>query len=155
MSLASTLQGIKDILLSEHLSEKVEIFSIDTQQSCNDGVIVIVTGFLIGDSEKKRSFIQTFFLAKHETGYFVLNDIFRFGIGETLDIVADTEVPEIDVATPLIEEENHGSLIDSCSLYQFFNFKIIIYIYICSIYSTISRVVRVPNWYEMHMWLHC
>lgn len=107
MSLASTLQGIKDILLSEHLSEKVEIFSIDTQQSCNDGVIVIVTGFLIGDSEKKRSFIQTFFLAKHETGYFVLNDIFRFGIGETLDIVADTEVPEIDVATPLIEEENH------------------------------------------------
>ena len=47
--------------------------------------------------EARRKFAQTIFLAKQSTGYYVLNDIFRFlkdnsGIGEC----EDTEVPSTD-----------------------------------------------------------
>ena len=36
-----------------------------------------VTGALVVDGPAKRSFVQTFFLAVQENGFFVLNDVFR------------------------------------------------------------------------------
>lgn len=65
----------------------------------------MVTGFLIGEGEMKRSFTQTFFLAKHATGYFVLNDIFKLGnvIDEEVATVPANDVAETGVTTPLTE----------------------------------------------------
>lgn len=39
------------------------------------GVIVLVTGYLIGKDSDKRTFAQSFFLAPQENGFFVLNDV--------------------------------------------------------------------------------
>lgn len=55
----------------------MEILSVDSQESYNDGVMVVVTGILIG-SNLKRKFMQAFFLAPQDNGYFVLNDVFRY-----------------------------------------------------------------------------
>lgn len=99
MSSASTMLGIKEKILSlDYHSCKTEVTSTDAQESCNKGIIVLVTGFLIGESGMKRSFTQIFFLAKHATGYFVLNDIFKFGnVVEEAVESADEVAPEVVV----------------------------------------------------------
>lgn len=57
----------------------IELKSADAQDSLNGGVLVMVTGSIQRrDREVKRNFVQTFFLAPQENGYYVLNDIFRF-----------------------------------------------------------------------------
>lgn len=57
----------------------IEIKSADAQDSLNGGVLVMVTGSIERkDRDIKNNFVQTFFLAPQEKGYFVLNDIFRF-----------------------------------------------------------------------------
>jgi hypothetical protein len=55
-----------------------EIISVDAQESFGGGVIVLVTGFMIGKDDIKQKFTQCFFLAPQEKGYFVLNDVFRY-----------------------------------------------------------------------------
>lgn len=57
---------------------KPEIETVDAQDSYQEGVIVVVTGSVIGADDVKRRFSQTFFLAPQEKGYFVLNDILRY-----------------------------------------------------------------------------
>ena len=47
------------------------------QYSLNGGVVVQVTGIMQRPGAAKRPFVQTFFLAVQEKGYYVLNDIFR------------------------------------------------------------------------------
>lgn len=54
-----------------------EIYSVDSQYSSGGGVAVQVTGALQAKGRPKRPFVQTFFLAVQEKGYYVLNDIFR------------------------------------------------------------------------------
>ena len=72
-------QGIKDLVLSlDFEGYKKEIKTVDAQYSCNEGVLVLVTGCLTGKDNLERSFTQTFFLAPHAKGYYVLNDVFRF-----------------------------------------------------------------------------
>lgn len=57
----------------------IEIKSADAQNSLNGGVLVMVTGSIQRkDGDIKNNFVQTFFLAPQEKGYYVLNDIFRF-----------------------------------------------------------------------------
>ncbi|KAK7284154.1 hypothetical protein RJT34_18895 [Clitoria ternatea] len=57
----------------------IEIKTINSLDSWDGGVIVMVSGFVkIKDVNGKRKFIQTFFLAPQEKGYFVLNDMFHF-----------------------------------------------------------------------------
>ena len=56
---------------------KFEIKSIDSQDSLNAGVLVVVTGTM-WSKDSKRDFVQTFFLAPQEKGYYVLNDISRY-----------------------------------------------------------------------------
>ncbi len=55
-----------------------EIYSVDSQYSKDGGVVVQVTGALQAKGKDKRPFVQTFFLAVQEKGYYVLNDIFRY-----------------------------------------------------------------------------
>lgn len=51
---------------------------MDAQESYGGGVLVLVTGFMIGEDNIKQKFTQCFFLAPQEKGYFVLNDVFRY-----------------------------------------------------------------------------
>ncbi|CAN6470185.1 unnamed protein product [Victoria cruziana] len=65
---------------------KSEIKTVDSQNSLNGGVIVLVTGSLLGQGKSSRKFTQSFFLAPQEKGYYVLNDLFR--------LLDETEVHE-------------------------------------------------------------
>ncbi|KAK2636043.1 hypothetical protein Ddye_030835 [Dipteronia dyeriana] len=79
MTSVTTMKGINDQILSlDYQNFKVQIFHADAQVSCNGGVIVLVTGCLIGKENLRRKFTQSFFLAPQEKGYFVLNDVFRY-----------------------------------------------------------------------------
>ena len=55
---------------------KYVIKEVDSQESYNNGILVLVTGSLTFKNSGARTFTQSFFLAPHEKGYFLLNDIF-------------------------------------------------------------------------------
>ncbi|CAK0784553.1 hypothetical protein CVIRNUC_007757 [Coccomyxa viridis] len=72
-------KAIHDKVMMLELDESVpEAQTVDCQLSASDGVIVQVTGNLQCKGKPKRAFMQTFFLAVQEKGYFVLNDLFRY-----------------------------------------------------------------------------
>ncbi|KAL5990336.1 hypothetical protein ACLOJK_011234 [Asimina triloba] len=57
----------------------IEIKTAHSLDSWNGGVLVMVYGSVqTKDSNSRRKFVQTFFLAPQEKGYYVLNDIFHF-----------------------------------------------------------------------------
>ncbi|XVE81937.1 hypothetical protein DITRI_Ditri15bG0106500 [Diplodiscus trichospermus] len=57
----------------------IEIKIGDSFESWNGGVLLMVSGSVqVKDFSSRRKFVQTFFLAPQEKGYFVLNDIFHF-----------------------------------------------------------------------------
>ncbi|OMO95346.1 hypothetical protein COLO4_15970 [Corchorus olitorius] len=57
----------------------IEIKTACSLESWNGGVLVMVSGSVqVKDFSSRRKFVQTFFLAPQEKGYFVLNDIFHF-----------------------------------------------------------------------------
>ncbi|KAJ7955488.1 putative Ras-GTPase-activating protein-binding protein [Quillaja saponaria] len=57
----------------------IEIKTAHSLESWNGGVLIMVSGsLLIKDYNRRRKFMQTFFLAPQEKGFFVLNDIFHF-----------------------------------------------------------------------------
>ncbi|XP_045794180.1 nuclear transport factor 2 isoform X4 [Trifolium pratense] len=75
---ASDVLHIHNIVTSLNFST-IEIKTINSLDSWDGGVIVMVTGVVkIKDVNRKQKFVQTFFLAPQEKGYFVLNDIFQF-----------------------------------------------------------------------------
>ncbi|KAI9124852.1 hypothetical protein K1719_004179 [Acacia pycnantha] len=79
MSLVTTVDAINEKILSgDHKRFRVEILSADSQSSYKNGVMVVVTGCLMGDNDLKRKFTQSFFLAPQDKGFFVLNDVFRY-----------------------------------------------------------------------------
>lgn len=75
-------RAIHDKVMSLGYDEcKAQIHSVDSQYSLKGGVIVQVTGTLSNHASlesKPRNFVQSFFLAVQEKGYFVLNDVFRY-----------------------------------------------------------------------------
>lgn len=90
------MQEINKKILSLGYGElSAEIISVDSQESYGGGVIVLVTGFMIGKDDNKRKFSQSFFLAPQEKGYFVLNDAFRY-VDEK-----GFEVPAQDTVSPV------------------------------------------------------
>ncbi|XP_074588965.1 nuclear transport factor 2-like [Curcuma longa] len=78
MILVTTTEAINQKLLLSTGYVGAEMKTVDAQESFGDGVTVLVTGYLTGEDNVKRSFIQSFFLAPQDNGFFVLNDIFRF-----------------------------------------------------------------------------
>lgn len=57
----------------------IEIKTVHALESWDRGVLVLVSGSVhVKDFINRRNFVQTFFLAPQEKGYFVLNDIFHF-----------------------------------------------------------------------------
>ncbi|KAK2648549.1 hypothetical protein Ddye_016038 [Dipteronia dyeriana] len=75
---ASAMLQIHTLVLSLNFTA-IEIKTINSLASWNGGVLVMVTGSVkTKDFGVRRKFVQTFFLAPQEKGYFVLNDIFQF-----------------------------------------------------------------------------
>ncbi|CAL9054827.1 unnamed protein product [Musa banksii] len=77
MSSVTSTDAINAKILSMG-SVRAEMTSVDAQESLGGGVIVLVTGHLTGEDNVKRDFTQSFFLARQDKGFYVLNDIFRF-----------------------------------------------------------------------------
>ena len=68
----------KKFLEIEFKECKVFIHSVDAHPSANNGIMVHVIGEMSNNSEPWKKFVQAFFLAEQQNGYFVLNDNFRF-----------------------------------------------------------------------------
>lgn len=97
-------QDINSMILSlDYNNCHLQILSADYQFSLNGGVIILVTGHLTGKDNVQRKFTQTFFLAPQDTGFFVLNDIFKYVDGVVENIVVDQSTPEASLAP------NHGT----------------------------------------------
>lgn len=76
------LQKIHEVLMSLNFTG-IEIKTIKSLESWNGGVLVVVSGSVKSrDFSFWRKFVQTFFLAPQEKGYFVLNDMFHFADDE-------------------------------------------------------------------------
>ena len=75
---ATGQRAIDEMVMSLGYEEvTTELFSVDSQFSHGGGVIIMVTGALQMQGMPRRPFVQTFFLATQDHGYYVLNDIFR------------------------------------------------------------------------------
>ncbi|PHT55178.1 hypothetical protein CQW23_03664 [Capsicum baccatum] len=111
MSSVTTMDGINDFICSlDYKNCKAEIKTADAQESFKDGVIVLVTGCLTRKDNVRRKFTQTFFLAPQETGYFVLNDVFRYIEETETDTVSETINGSEDLQSEVLipdPEPNH------------------------------------------------
>lgn len=115
----TSLQAIKEKFLSFNFSNyKIVIETVDSQLSYNEGIFIVVSGFLLGADSATSKFTQSFFLIPRGTGaFFVLNDIFRF-MSQTMSVgVTETsvngesdntlEAPPVPVQEPNLVQENH------------------------------------------------
>lgn len=107
-------QAINEKILSLDCPS-IHILTVDSQFSLANGVIVLVTGNIVGNDKVKRRFTQTFFLATQETGgYFVLNDMFKFVIDDNTNDYAPGYVAEETPNVPL--NPNDGTFCHFCGL---------------------------------------
>ncbi|KAL8259013.1 hypothetical protein R6Q59_026966 [Mikania micrantha] len=75
---ASAIFQIHTLIQSLHFSG-IEIKTINSLESWSQGIVVVVSGSVRSKLFNGwRKFVQTFFLAPQEKGYFVMNDIFHF-----------------------------------------------------------------------------
>lgn len=79
---------------------KVRISNVDSQASF-DNIVIQVIGETSNKSSEPKKFVQTFVLAKQPTGYFVLNDIFRY-INE--EVEEEQVAQEETAAAPIVED---------------------------------------------------
>ncbi|KAF9673613.1 hypothetical protein SADUNF_Sadunf10G0042300 [Salix dunnii] len=75
---AATMLQIHALITSLNYTG-IEIRTAHALESWNGGVLVMVSGYVqVKGFDNKRKFVETFFLAPQEKGYFVLNDVFHF-----------------------------------------------------------------------------
>ncbi|PIN00198.1 RasGAP SH3 binding protein rasputin [Handroanthus impetiginosus] len=75
---ASAMLQIHRLVMSLNFTG-IEIRTAHSLESWNGGVLVMVSGSVhTRDSNGRKKFVETFFLAPQEKGYFVLNDIFHY-----------------------------------------------------------------------------
>lgn len=77
MFLSHLLQEIHSIVMSLNYTG-VEIKTLHSLESWDNGVLVLASGSVHQKDFNSRTFVQTFFLAPQEKGFFVLNDIFHY-----------------------------------------------------------------------------
>ncbi|APA10321.1 hypothetical protein SS1G_07219 [Sclerotinia sclerotiorum 1980 UF-70] len=75
---------------------KVRVTNVDSQSSF-DNIVIQVIGETSNKSAEPKKFVQTFVLAQQPTGYFVLNDVFRY---------INEEVEEEQVEAAEVKEES-------------------------------------------------
>ncbi|KAK3136115.1 hypothetical protein QOZ80_5BG0428310 [Eleusine coracana subsp. coracana] len=74
----NNMMDIHSLILSLNFTQ-IEIKTANFVNSWGDGVLVMVSGLVqTKEYSHQRKFIQMFFLAPQEKGYFVLNDYFHF-----------------------------------------------------------------------------
>lgn len=79
----------------------IEIKTINSLESWSGGVLVVVSGSVKSkDFHGWRKFVQSFFLAPQENGYFVLNDVFHFASEELIHQHPAPILPENRVDSP-------------------------------------------------------
>lgn len=72
-------QEIHEKLLSHGFDDcRAELTFVDCQKTLEDGVVILMHGFLTNRGMKPRRFTQVIVLAVQENGYYVQNDILRF-----------------------------------------------------------------------------
>ncbi|XP_066348241.1 nuclear transport factor 2-like [Miscanthus floridulus] len=108
MDTVTTMDAINEKIVSMGI-DRAEIKAVDAQESLCGGVAVLVMGHLTGRNGVSREFVQSFFLAPQEKGYFVLNDILRY-VGEGGGDEGDEQPPppqlapevaaDVETATP-------------------------------------------------------
>ncbi|KAG9143553.1 hypothetical protein Leryth_015972 [Lithospermum erythrorhizon] len=88
-------------LIMSRIFTNVHIKTINSLESWNGGVHLVVSGFVKStDFTGRRNFVQSFFLAPQEKGYFVLNDIFNLIGDEVID-----QSPEIAHSDDIINSQ--------------------------------------------------
>lgn len=94
------LQKINEIIAPLNFTA-IEIKTINSLESWNGGLLVVVSGFVKSKNFSGwRKFLQTFFLAPQEKGFFVLNDVFHF-----VDEEAINEAPPSGVSEAIHEPQ--------------------------------------------------
>ncbi|KAH0449701.1 hypothetical protein IEQ34_020393 [Dendrobium chrysotoxum] len=115
MSTTSSVQDIDEKILSmDYSGYRTQIKTVDAQDTLNGGVLVLVTGYLFGKDNVRKDFTQSFLLATQETGYYVLNDIFRFveeadQQQEQQGLTNETGVPFSAENGTITPQEHHAS----------------------------------------------
>ncbi|KAH8815971.1 hypothetical protein F5884DRAFT_204379 [Xylogone sp. PMI_703] len=82
---------------------KVRVSNVDSQASF-DNIVIQVIGETSNKSAELKKFVQTFVLAQQPTGYFVLNDIFRYINEEGEEEAVEGEAAE-ETAAPAATSE--------------------------------------------------
>ncbi|XP_038874349.1 nuclear transport factor 2 [Benincasa hispida] len=125
---ASTMLQIHTLIMSLNFTA-FSIKTINSMDSWNGGILVVVSGSAKSkEFNGIRKFVQTFFLAPQEKGYFVLNDIFHFIEEEEIvqhnplpvisenkfeaELSAPSSIPEPPVSDYVLEE-NAREYVDS------------------------------------------
>ncbi|WOL00944.1 ras GTPase-activating protein-binding protein 1-like [Canna indica] len=109
MNEITTADAINENILSR-VFVRAELKTVDAQESLGGGVTVLVMGYLTGEDNVRKDFIQSFFLAPQQQGYYVLNDIFRFveeveHQQEYQGLVNGTDAPHaLEHDLPLVQE---------------------------------------------------
>eukprot|EP00268_Persea_americana_P007719 TRINITY_DN1294_c0_g1_i1.p1 TRINITY_DN1294_c0_g1~~TRINITY_DN1294_c0_g1_i1.p1 ORF type:complete len:464 (-),score=116.70 TRINITY_DN1294_c0_g1_i1:337-1728(-) len=108
---ANAMLQIHSLIMSLNLAE-IEVKTLHSLDSWNSGVLVMVSGSVqTKGSNTKRRFMQTFFLAPQEKGYFVLNDIFHFFDDEQIhqhpgnNLTLENFGSELNATNPLPEPD--------------------------------------------------
>ncbi|EPS73243.1 hypothetical protein M569_01512, partial [Genlisea aurea] len=73
---ATGMLQIHELLMSLNYAG-IEIKTVNSLESWNNGILVVVSGSVRLKEFNGRKFIETFFLAPQEKGYFILNDMFH------------------------------------------------------------------------------
>ena len=84
---------------------KVRVSNVDSQASF-ENIVIQVIGETSNKSAELRKFVQTFVLAQQPTGYFVLNDIFRYINEEDEEEQVDAMATEEDPAPAIQKVED-------------------------------------------------
>ncbi|ODQ64074.1 NTF2-domain-containing protein [Nadsonia fulvescens var. elongata DSM 6958] len=95
---AETQSGQKDIndrLMQHEFKDcKVMISNVDAQGSRDGGILIQLLGEMSNNGEPSKKFTQTFFLARNNNAFFVLNDIFRYLKEDDLEEEQDRQQEE-------------------------------------------------------------
>ncbi|KAL3715465.1 hypothetical protein ACJRO7_007234 [Eucalyptus globulus] len=114
----STMLQIHSLLMSLNLAT-IEVKTINSLESWNGGIVVMVSGLVkTKDSIVRRKFVQTFFLAPQDKGFFVLNDIFQFFEDATVPqhsapMVSESRIDvQLNASSPVMDPPVHNYVLE-------------------------------------------
>ncbi|KAH9603766.1 hypothetical protein KSS87_018792 [Heliosperma pusillum] len=103
----STILNIHSLLTSLNIT-KIEVMQLNAQYSWNGGIMLIVSGIIRSTNYNgKRKFTQAFFLAPHDKGFFVMNDVLQIQDEDIVIQHPEPEVPDIPVEAEVHSYNSH------------------------------------------------